>query len=349
MTAAPRPKPTIKDIARLSAASPSTVSAVLTDTWRTRRISEALAGRIRAIADQQGYAANRQARALRRGRSDMVGLIVPMHDNRFFAAVAQGFEAEARARNLCPVVVSTLRDPAEEARTAERLISYAVDALVVAGASDPEGVGRACRAADVPHVYLDLPGRDAPSVASDNRAGAALLTAALLAALPAGEGPRARPYLVGGIPGDYATTQRVAGFREALARAGLEAGPDQVVTCGYAPVRAQAALAALRARLGGLPAALFINSITAFEGAMADLATLAPADVARVAIGCYDYDPLAALLPFPVHMVRQDAGRLVAEAMAAIDAGATGASLKLVPPELVPPRSFRAAGLGDLG
>ncbi len=345
-----RPKPTLKDIARLSEASPSTVSAVLTGTWKLRRISEPLAQRIRAIAAAEGYSANRQARGLRRGRSDMVGLILPMHDNRFFAAAAQSFEAEARARNLCPVVVSTLRDPAEEIRTVERLISHAVDSLVIAGAAAPAAVGAACRAAGVAHVYVDLPGRDAPSVVSDNRDGARRLTRALLDRMPAGmEGPRARPYFVGGLAEDHATAGRIRGFREALAEAGVPAGDDQVIASGYAPSRAAAELAALWGRLGGLPAALFINSLTVFEGAMTHFATLGPADFASTAIGCYDYDPIASFLPFPVHMVRQDSERMIAQAFALIDGGAVGHRVIEVPPRQVPPRTLVAMPFPDLG
>ena len=112
-----RPKPTIYDIARLCEASPSTVSAVLNGSWKTRRISEATAERIRAAASENGYSANLQARGLRQARSGMVGMILPVHDNRFFADMSQSFEAQARARGLCPVVVSTLRDPEEERRT----------------------------------------------------------------------------------------------------------------------------------------------------------------------------------------------------------------------------------------
>lgn len=345
-----RPKPTLKDIARLSEASPSTVSAVLSGTWKLRRISEPLAERIRAIAHAEGYKANRQARGLRRGRSDMVGLILPMHDNRFFAATAQSFEAEARKRNLCPVVVSTLRDPAEERRTAERLISYAVDSLVIAGASDPAAVGAACRAAGVAHVYVDLPGHDAPSVVSDNREGARRLARTLLERMPRdGGGPRGRAYFVGGLAGDHATAGRIRGFREALAEAGLPAGDEQVIAQSYAPSRAAQELARLSARLGGLPAALFINSLTVFEGAMTHFAALAPPDFDRTAVGCYDYDPIASFLPFPVHMVRQDSEAMIAQAFDLIDDGAQGGRVIEVPPLQVAPRTLVATPFPDLG
>lgn len=343
-------RPTIKDIARLSETSPSTVSAVLTGRWKARRISEALALRIQKVADEQGYSANRQARGLRSGRSDMVGLIVPMHDNRFFAATAQSFEAEARDRGWCPIVVSTLRDPAEELRTAERLISHAIDALVIAGASNPAALGALCQAAGVPHVYLDLPGPDAPSVASDNHAGAVLLTNTLLDHAVTGlEGPRSQAYFLGGSSNDNASARRIKGFRDAMARRHLAVAPDQVIACGYAPSRARDAVAALCDRLGGLPTTLFINSVTVFEGAMTHFATLTPTAFADTVIGCYDYDPIASFLPFPVHMIRQNAEALVARAFALIDEGASEPLLIEIVPDLVPPRTIHTKPFFDLG
>jgi LacI family fructose operon transcriptional repressor len=344
-----RPKPTIKDIARLAQASPSTVSAVLSGTWQARRISEATAERIRLVAGEQGFSVNRQARGLRRGRSDMVGLILPMHDNRFFASTAQCFEAEARARSLCPVVVSTLRDPAEEIRTVERLISYAIDALVIAGASDPSAIGRLCRAAGVRHVYLDLPGHDAPSVLSDNRSGARVLTETLLYRMRPGEGPRAQPYFLGGSPGDDATARRIEGFRDAVTLRLGAVSPEQVLPCGYAPSRARAEIEALRERLGGLPAALFVNAITVFEGAVPFLVTLPVAEVEACTIGCYDHDPIASFLPFPVHMMRQNSEALVARAFELIDRGEEEPTLTAIAPDLVPPRSRPSTPFGDLG
>lgn len=344
-----RPKPTIKDIARLSEASPSTVSAVLSGTWRERRISEATADRVRAIAGEQGFSVNRQAQGLRRGRSGMVGLILPMHDNRFFAAMTQSFEAEARARHFCPVVVSTLRDPFEEIRTVERLISFAIESLVIAGATDPAAVGALCRSAGVRHVYVDLPGRDAPSVVSDNRLGAARLTRDLLGRMSrGGTGPRAKPYFIGGSATDGATARRIEGFREAVAERFGPVDPDQVIACGYAPSRAKAEIAALRERLGGLPAMLFINSMPAFEGALTELVTLPPPEVEGTAIGCYDYDPIASFLPFPVPMIRQNSEELIASAFRLIDEGAETPLLVEIPPDLVPPRTIHSKPF-DLG
>ncbi len=335
-----RSKPTIHDIARLSASSASTVSAVLSGAWKDRRISETTAAKIQTIANERGYSPNLQARGLRRARSGMVGMIVPVHDNHFFAEMSQCFEAQARARGLCPVIVSTLRDPDEERRTVETLIAYAIDSIVIAGATDPETVGELCRAADVPHVYVDLPGHDAPSVISDNYAGAARLTRRILADMaPSADTARARPYFIGGVTSDYASLRRIDAFR-AVAGGGVDVPDDQVIATGYSPTSAKAAIIRLCDRLGGLPAALFINSLTVFEGVLTHFVTLPPEAFARTVIGCYDYDPFAAFLQFPVHMIRQNSTAMVTRAFDLIEANDREPRMIEVEPELIAPRTI---------
>jgi LacI family fructose operon transcriptional repressor len=54
------------------------------------------------------------------------------------------------------VVVSASRDPEEERRTAESLISYSIDELLIVGATDPDGVHEVCRLAGLRHVNADL-------------------------------------------------------------------------------------------------------------------------------------------------------------------------------------------------
>ncbi len=91
MTGISSKKATIYDLSILSGASASTVSAVLNGSWRKRRISEETADRILSLAKAHRYTANLQARGLRSSKSGLVGLLVPIYDNRFFSSMAQTF------------------------------------------------------------------------------------------------------------------------------------------------------------------------------------------------------------------------------------------------------------------
>lgn len=349
MTRATR-KSTIYDIARLSGASPSTVSAALSDSWRARRIAESTVETIRRIAAEQGYSTNMQARGLRQARSGLVGMVIPLHDNRFFSSMSQSFEALARDRGMVPIIASSMREPKEERRVVETLISYAVDYLFIAGATDPEAVTAMCRAADLRHVFVDLPGRGAPSVVSDNYKGASDLTRRLLADCTiTGQTSRDRVFFLGGDAADYASARRIAAFRDVLTEAGQPPLPEQVIACGYAPRSATREIAALCDRLGGLPAGVFVNSLTAFEGVVGHLASLPLDHLRSTVIGCYDYDPFAAYLQFPVHMVRQDAHGLIREAYRMIDENPQDPVMTMVEPEQIAPRTFYNSPFSDRG
>jgi len=173
-------KSTIYDLAELAGVSASTVSAVLSGNWRTRRIADDTAERIRELARRHTFSVNRQASGLRTNRSGLIGMIVPLHDNRFFSGMAQAFEKLARERHRYPIVVSTLRDTALELETVRTLISYRVEALVIVGATDPDPLSDVCRGHGVAHVNVDLPGKRAMSVVSDNFWGAQQLTEGLI-------------------------------------------------------------------------------------------------------------------------------------------------------------------------
>ena len=62
-------------------------------------ISERLrAARVQALAQEHGFAMNRQASGLRRQRSGLIGMVIPTHEDRFFGALSQSFERHAHER-----------------------------------------------------------------------------------------------------------------------------------------------------------------------------------------------------------------------------------------------------------
>lgn len=111
-------KITIYDLAELSGVSASAVSAILNGNWKKRRISAKLAEKVTRIAQEQGYAINRQASMLRSKKSHVIGMIVPKYDNRYFGSVAEGFEEMARERGLLPIITCTRRRPELEIEAA---------------------------------------------------------------------------------------------------------------------------------------------------------------------------------------------------------------------------------------
>lgn len=331
----PTQKQTIYDIADTLGISPSTVSAALNGTWKKRRIKEETANRVTELARQMGYSVNLQARGLRTARSGLVGMILPEHNNRFFSDLSQSFTLEARARSQIPVIIATQRDPESEESTVQDLMAYSIDALFVAGAADPLRVSRLCRAAHLPHVFIDQPCPDAPSVITDNEHGACRLTEAIIATVPSGiSPPRDRIYLIGGDARLHATSRRIAGFRAALNARYGRSDDEQVIACGYDPEAALLETAALYDRINGLPAGLFANSINVFEAMLRFFGQLPESELRAVSIGCFDFEPYGEFLRFPVHMIRQRHRQLVRRAYELLEQRAKGNVLITVEPEL---------------
>ncbi|MEE9322014.1 MAG: LacI family DNA-binding transcriptional regulator [Granulosicoccus sp.] len=344
-------KTTIYDLARISGTSPSTVSAVMNGSWRERRIRESTALNIKQVAAKHGYTPNLQARGLRKARSGMVGMIIPVHDNRFFASLGQSFENHARERDLCPVIASTLRDPVEEIRIVKTLISYAVEFLFIAGATNPDALSELCGAANLPHVFVDLPGKHAPSVTTNNYLGAELLTRKISAPNKARKNSsiKTKTYFLGGNASDHATAQRIAAFTAVISENGDKFEADQIISCGYSPDKAATAIKILCDRIGSLPSGLLLNSLTVFEGVMSHFVHLPAEAFEHSTIGCYDYDPFATFLKFPVHMVRQNSDEMIARAYELIERKVTDPLVIEVQAELIPPRTIHKGRYRELG
>lgn len=323
-----RKRPTIYDLAELAGTSPSAVSAVLNGSWKKRRISERLAERITDLARDQGYAVNFQASLLRRERSNIVGMIVPKYDNRYFGAMAERFEAVARAHGMFPVMTCTQRDPDLEFEAARALLSYQVDCLVANGATDPDRIADLCLAAGVRVFNLDLPGAKAASVTSDNFAGAKTLTHLILDRCRDDLGYGGPLLFIGGRAADHNTAERIRGFRAAHAERGLALPEAAILACGYSPDKAERAL---DARAGALPPGLFVNSTISLEGVVRWLNRAVPDHAGRMRYGCFDYDAFAAQLPDNVGMIEQDVDGMIARIFALIESGSDSTAHIRVP------------------
>lgn len=97
----------IKDIAKEAKTSISSVSLVLNGKAKGKRISDALAERIKEAAERLGYHPNLIAVGLRTGKSKTVALVVEDISNHFFSSLAKTIEDEAKAYGYNVVFCST--------------------------------------------------------------------------------------------------------------------------------------------------------------------------------------------------------------------------------------------------
>ena len=322
---------TIYDLAKLVDASPSAVSSVLNGTWEKRRISKNLAERVMKLAEEQGYSVNVQASLLRRERSNIVGMIVPKYDNRYFGEIAEQFEAMARARGFFPVVTCTQRDPELEFEAAKELISYQAECLISTGATDPDRISAFCNASGVQSINLDLPGKEAPSIVSDNYSGAKDLTKLILDRCQEELGWNGPLRFVGGRLADHNTAARLAGFLSEHKDRSISVPDSYIMATGYSAEKAASALASFRPEGS---AGLFVNSTISLEGVVRWYVEL-KGGAHKVRYGCFDWDPFGSFLPGNVGMVEQDVTTMLIKAFDLIGRPTLSAEPILVPCKLI--------------
>jgi LacI family transcriptional regulator len=121
-------KTTIHDIARKLNITASTVSRALNDN---PRISEETKKLVRKAAIKLKYQPNHIAAALRNGKSNMLGIIVPTADRSFFSSVVRGIEEIANKSRYHVLICQTYDDYEKEVATVETLLNARVDGIIV--------------------------------------------------------------------------------------------------------------------------------------------------------------------------------------------------------------------------
>lgn len=95
----------------------------------TGRLSPATRERVREAMDELGYVYHRGAATLRTRRSGLIGLLITDVSNPFFAAMTLGFDEAAGERGYLTMMTDTFDDPKRQARLAQSMLEYPIDAL----------------------------------------------------------------------------------------------------------------------------------------------------------------------------------------------------------------------------
>ena len=179
---------TLADVARWAGVSLATASRALHGS-AGRTVRPDLRARVRAAAAELNYSANANARAIARGSTTTVGLIVHDIADPAAAAIAGGVMASAAERGLIVTIGSAGSDPLAEIAHVEALRQQRARAIILAGsrfADDDllarlaaELVGFTLGGGSVAVIGQDRLGLN--TVLVDNYGGAARLARALTA------------------------------------------------------------------------------------------------------------------------------------------------------------------------
>ncbi|MBP2471674.1 LacI family transcriptional regulator [Crossiella equi] len=307
--------------------SKATVSRVLTgNAVVTPEKRDAV---LTAMADLS-YRPNLMAKGLAWGRTFTIGVVTPDLASPLYGLIMAGVEAELHLHGYQALFASGAFQPEPERTALEHLVARQVDAAIVLGGRLP-GSDVVAAVGELPLVTVLRGAPDRPEITIDNRHGARIATQHLLSL-----GHRDVVHITGEA-GQQDTEDRLRGYREAMAEAGL---PPLTVPGGYHEEHGVRAVERLLAE--ELPCtAIFAPNDQVAVGvrlALADNGIAVPEDVSLV--GFDDLPSVRYAVP-PLTTVRQPAremGRAAARAVLALLDGET-----VVVPEFRPELVVRSS------
>jgi len=124
---------TIKDIASVLNISPAAVSKAMHDD---SRISAKTKEAVKRVAKELNYQPNHLASALRRGKSNLVGVIVPRTNSNFFSSVVENMEAVLNKAGYNIIITQSNESFEKECKNIDTLLYTQVDGIIASMANE---------------------------------------------------------------------------------------------------------------------------------------------------------------------------------------------------------------------
>ncbi|HEX7009667.1 MAG TPA: LacI family DNA-binding transcriptional regulator [Phycisphaeraceae bacterium] len=217
---------TIKQIAKETNLSAPTVSQILSGS-KAHLYAPKTRQRVLEVARALGYRPSPIARALRGARTYAIGYLVPDLSIQVQVEIMANVDRDLRKRGYRMLTGCCWRNAQIARNHFKDMLGYRVDGLLLASpsyyltASDlssllPAGLPAVC----IGH----LEGHDGPSVLVDRRAGGEAVARHALEL-----GHRSVAYVGSTLTNNRQVQERVSGFRDQLAEAGVELKPDRII------------------------------------------------------------------------------------------------------------------------
>jgi LacI family transcriptional regulator len=289
---------TMADVARRAGVSKTTVSRVLNGK---DDLDPATAARVRQVMSELGYVPSAGAVSLAKGRTRVVGMLVPSLTWPWVGEVLQGVVDVVESEGYGLLLFSAARGDESFQRFTSKVSAKSFDGLVVI---EPEGTLEylaKLHRDGLPVVLIDDRGHrpEFPSVSPTNREGGVSAARHLL------ERGRHHPVIVTGPQSLGCSQDRLLGFVETYRNAGYPVETDRVVDGDFT---FEGGVQGIRRLLesGAQFDAIFAQNDLSAAGALRALSEArlrVPDDVAVVG---FDDVPLASYTEPPLTTVRQD-------------------------------------------
>lgn len=327
---------TLRTIAEAAGVHVSTVSRALRRASTPGASITTADARIVALAKELRYTPNPNAASLTTNRSTALGVLVPHLTDIVLSTVYDAIESEANNAGYETFVANTHDQPVEQVRRLELLLGRRVDGLILGDAHlDGTNLDELQRR----KVRFVLVSRRSPgqlSVCGDDYGGGRKVGEHLARIGHCDVG------IIAGPPWASTSVDRVAGCVDALAEAGVDVRPDNIVYPGFdAQDGHQGAMALLTSKAP--PTAIFaVNDFSAI-GAIGALRELGRTPGRDIAVAGYNDIPVARELMIPLTTVRSPMAEMGVRAVQTLLAVLHGlpTSSTTLPTELVVRESTR--------
>jgi LacI family transcriptional regulator, repressor for deo operon, udp, cdd, tsx, nupC, and nupG len=277
----------IDDVARAAGVSIATVSRALREL---PNVSESTRQRIRAVADELGYVASSSASGLASGRTLAMGLVAPSVSRWFYTTVIEGVDSALREANYDMILYNLASRGGERERVFHRsILRKRTDALIAVGIDFTADEREQLLSVGHPTMMIGGPVRGIRHIGIAERVVARQATEYLIS-----RGHRDIAHLGG--DDDDGLNRRVPvdrrlGFRDAMHAAGIPVREEWLLSGRFSMTASRELVAAVFARKGPHPTAIFASSDEMAIGAILaaqDRGLNVPRDLSVIGIDNHD-------------------------------------------------------------
>ena len=303
-------KTTLKDIANVLKISTAAVSKAMHDD---SRISAKTKEAVRRVAKELNYQPNHLASALRRGKSNLVGVMVPRTNSNFFSSVIQHIEEVLNKEGYHIIITQSNESYSKECDNIDTLLYTQVDGIIASMANETVSLAyyEKIKSKGIPLILFDRGENDlnVDYIGIDDYDSSQMIVAHLVA-----QGCT-RIAHIGGYKHTRIFNNRIRGYVDAIKKNGLPLDDELLIESSLTTADGRAKMEQLLA-LENRPDAVYIAGDYAALGALQVLKENKIAIPQEMALVGFGNEPFTSMVSPTISSVEQhsaDIGKRAAQ------------------------------------
>lgn len=303
-------KTTIKDIANVLGITPSAVSKALNDN---PRISSQTKTAVLQVAENLNYQPNHLASALRKGKSNLVGVIIPRANSNFFSSIIEKIEDILNKKGYNVIIAQSNDSYEKECKNIDALLFTQVDGIIASMANETKDLSyyNKIKRKGIPLILFDRGENDlnVDYIGIDDYLSSHITVDHLVE-----QGSKRIAY-IGGFSHTRIYKNRTKGFIDALQKNGLKLYEDLIFECSLRKKEGKFIMQKLL-NLPNRPDAVYVSGDYAALGALEVMKANNIKIPEEIALVGFSNEPFSEIVTPGISSIEQhskEIGRLAAE------------------------------------